>query len=60
MNQTLGLGCNESLLPTTGGSSWDDLQDVESDGFRQGPALTNDDMVAFLDTEAWGDVSRNV
>ena len=24
------------------------------------PALANDDMVTFLDTEAWGDVSRNV
>jgi hypothetical protein len=33
MNQSLGLGSNESLLPTASGSSWDDLQDVKSHGF---------------------------
>ena len=43
MNQILGLGCDESLLPTTGGSSWDDLQDIESHGFRQGPVEHTDD-----------------
>ncbi len=60
MNQSLGLGSDESLLPASGGSSWNDLQDIESHGFRQGPALANDDMVAFLDTEAGGDVSWDV
>lgn len=60
MNQSLSLGSDESLLPTTSGSSWNDLEDVESDGLGERPALPNDDMVAFLDTEAWGDVSRDV
>jgi len=56
----LALGSDESFLPTASSSSWNNLQDIESHSFRQGPALANDDMVAFLDTEARGDVSWNV
>jgi hypothetical protein len=42
MNQSLDLGSNESLLPTASGSSWNDLEDVESHGFRQGPVEDTD------------------
>jgi hypothetical protein len=61
-NASTSSCCGEGLLAAAaaGGSSWDDLQDVEPHSFRQRPALANDDMVTFLDTEAWGDVSRNV
>jgi hypothetical protein len=46
------------LLGSTG--SWLDLQDVESNSLRQWSTLTNGNQVTLLDTEGWGDVSRQV
>lgn len=50
----------EGLLPTSSRTSGNHFQYIKSNSLGQWPALSDDDMIAFLHTEAWGCVCWNI